>query len=107
MVLNFNDTHIFDIPKSFWDISNFRSTLGHKVNHSFKFSKSGFGHAFHPRFGNIRSIVAISNITKGEEILIDYGYTQGVIVPNWYSALYLKEMGKHWVYKAPSQNQPK
>ena len=102
MLLSFNDTHTFNIPKYFWDIWNFRSTLGHKVNHSFKFFKSRFGYAFHPRFGNVRSIIAISNITKGEEILIDYEYVHGKPVPKWYSDLYLREMGidcsssAHW-----------
>ena len=96
MMLKFNDTHIFDIPEYLWDISNFRSTLGHKVNHSFKFCKSEFRFAFHPRFGNILSIFAISNITKGEEILIDYGYIIGASVPKWYSELYVKEMGQNW-----------
>ena len=44
---------------------------------------------------------AKSNITKGEEVLANYGYyekknmTRGP-VPEWYSVLYLEEMGVNW-----------
>ena len=96
MNMKLNDTHIFHIPKPFWDVSQLRSTLGHKVNHSFKFYKTTFDFCFHPRMGNIRCIIATSNITKGDEILIHYGYIPGKIVPKWYSELYLKETGKPW-----------
>ena len=64
MNMKFNDTHIFHIPKSFWDVSQLRSTLGHKVNHSFKFYKTTFDFCFHPRMGNIRCIIATSKHNK-------------------------------------------
>ena len=84
------------IPEPYWNISNYRATLGHKINHSFRYHTAKFGYVFHPRFGNIRSAVAIADITKGEEILIDYGYKVGILVPKWVSDLYLKEMGRQW-----------
>ena len=96
MLMWFNRTHYIHIPKDYWDISNFRSTLGHKVNHSFLFPKTKYGFAYNPRFGYIRTVVAKSNITKGEEVLVDYGYSRRSRVPLWYSDLYLKEMGDQW-----------
>ena len=53
--------------------------------------------AYHPRYGSIRSIVAIRNIIKGEEILVDYLLgSRGDKVPEWYSDLYELEVGKNW-----------
>ena len=93
------------IPPPYWNVTNFRQSLGHKINHSFKFTNAKFGQAYHPRFGFlIRTIVAISNIRKGQELFVNYGYTLGSSVPEWYSALYKKEMGKNW-YKPREQNQ--
>ena len=84
------------IPEPYWNISNYRSTLGHKVNHSFKTPPmANFGYAFHPRFGNIRCVYAEANITKNEEIFVHYGYPRRANVPDWYADLYFKETGKH------------
>ena len=94
----FKDNLYFHIPEPYWNISDFRSTLGHKVNHSFKSReiKATFRHAYHPTFGNIGSVVATSDINRGEEILVDYKYKPGTLVPEWYSSLYLQEFGKPW-----------
>ena len=85
-----------NIPESYWNISRYRATLGHKMNHSFKFAKAQMSHAFHPRFGDVRAYYANSNITKGEEIFVNYGYKKGGTVPQWYTLLYEKEVGKSW-----------
>ena len=85
-----------DVPRLYWSITRYRATLGHKANHSFKFANSIYGMAYHPRFGSIRAIYALSNITKGEEILVNYQYGKGSIVPPWYSALYETEVGTQW-----------
>jgi histone-lysine N-methyltransferase SETD7 len=97
-LLEFDGTVVKHVPEPYWNISNYRATLGHKLNHSFKYAKTDFGKAFHPRFGDIRSIFATADITKGEEILLDYGYGQntGLNAPLWVSELYLKETGKKW-----------
>ena len=71
-LVSFNRVYDMNIPKHYWNITNFRATLGHKINHSFKDSKAKFGIAFHPRFGKVVTIIATKNITKHEEILIDY-----------------------------------
>ena len=97
-LVSFNRVYDMNIPKHYWNITNFRATLGHKINHSFKDSKAKFGIAFHPRFGKVVTIIATKNITKHEEILIDYGYARvnNAPVPEWYSGLYLKEFGENW-----------
>ena len=86
----------FYVPVPYWNISAFRHSLGHKINHSFKYNNTKFGYAFHPRFGNVRAIIASKNITKGEELLTDYEYVLGTDVPPWYSELYKKETGIDW-----------
>ena len=95
-LMSFDGPLKIHIPEPYWNISNFRATLGHKVNHSFKFSKTAYWSAHHPRFGNIAYVYAIEDITKGEEIFANYGYKIGKLVPEWVSELYLKEMGKKW-----------
>ena len=84
------------VPVPYWDITAFRHSLGHKLNHSFKRMNTKFGRAYHPRFGNTRAIIAIKDIARGEEILVDYGYELGSFVPPWYSALYKEEVGLDW-----------
>ena len=95
-LMSFDGPMKIHIPEPYWDISNYRATLGHKVNHSFKYQKTAYGKAFHPRFGNIRSVYATADIKRGEEILINYGYRVGATVPQWVSDLYRQEMGKDW-----------
>ena len=97
-LLTFDGPVLIHIPEPYWNISNYRATLGHKLNHSFKYAKTLFGNAFHPRFGHIRSVFATADISKGEEILLDYGYGRntGKNAPTWVSDLYLKETGQQW-----------
>lgn len=85
-----------NVPEQYWNISNYRATLGHKVNHSFKYKKAKYGVAYHPRFGEICSVVAESDINKGEEIFVNYGYPSWAKVPEWYSTLYKEETGDTW-----------
>jgi hypothetical protein len=104
MAMQFNASCYFHIPEVYWNISDYRSTLGHKVNHNFKAYKvkATFKHAYNPTFGNIGSIYSTSDIQKGEEILVNYAYVPGRWVPEWYSSLYFKEFGKPWpkvIYK--------
>ena len=73
-LMDFDESTYIHIPKPYWNISVFRATLGHKVNHSFKYHKTSYGKAFNPRFGNIRSVYATTDIKRGEEILVNYEY---------------------------------
>ena len=104
---SYQNSYAIDVPKSHWDIAKYRATLGHKANHSFKYFNSKYGMAYHPRYGSIRSIVAIRNIIKGEEILVDYLLgSRGEKVPEWYSNLYEHEVGKHWYNHQGGINMP-
>ena len=95
-LMNFDNTLKIHVPQQYWNASNYRSTLGHKVNHSFKHANAIFGKVFHPRFGKIKSVFAEEDIRRGEEILVHYGYLPGGTVPKWVSDLYFEETGKQW-----------
>ena len=85
-----------DVPENYWSINRYRATLGHKINHSFRYSNARYGMAYHPRYGKVRAVYATRYITKGEEILVNYGYKRGVDVPDWYSKLFQEELGLQW-----------
>ncbi|XP_023347759.1 histone-lysine N-methyltransferase SETD7 isoform X2 [Eurytemora carolleeae] len=62
-----------DVPDQFTSISSYNATLGHKACHSFN-PNSYFSQVYHPRFGEIISLIAYRDILEGEEILVNYGY---------------------------------
>ena len=88
--------HILNLPKKYWSVEEYNATLGHFVNHSFKKPNARIDHATHPRFGPIRSIVALRKIMVGEEILCNYGYMENSVVPTWYAKEYKKYHKKKW-----------
>ena len=92
--IQYDEDYDINIPKPYWDIVNYRATLGHKVNHSFIKNNTKFGWAYSPRFGHCRSIVATRNIRKGEELWINYGYSDMNNAPQWYIDTYVKEFGR-------------
>ncbi len=75
-----------DIPPEFGrDLSRFRSTLGHKCNHSFEPNSEFREFASHPRFGRVMSVVARRDVAAGEEVTCDYNYGKGDGEgPRWY-----------------------
>ena len=82
-----------NIPYEYWDISKFRATLSHKVNHSFTKTNCAFILVFHPRYGTVRGVEATRNISKGEEILVNYGYGFDTLNPKWFYEVYVQEVG--------------
>ena len=54
-----------NIPEPYWNTTSYRSTLGHKANHSFVKIKAMFNFASHPRFGWVRALTAIEDIYQG------------------------------------------
>ena len=80
----------------YWDITNYRATLGHKVNHSFLKSNAKFVSVIHPRHGPINAVVSTKNIRKGDEILCHYGYSPNSLVPRWYADAHYEELRKPW-----------
>ena len=65
------------------------------MNHSFVKIKAAYNFVSHPRFGWIRSVVAIDDIYKGEEIFINYHYPiqPNANVPQWFKDLYEEQVG--------------
>lgn len=81
-----------DIPKGYHLTSQYCATLAHKSNHSF--TPNGEWSLFeHPRFGLVRSITAMKDIAKGEEILVNYTMTIAKS-PDWYRQVWLQHMRK-------------
>ena len=85
------------MPQEQWDISKYRSTLGHLINHSFLNPNVYYGRAIHPRHGTIIGIISQKDIPKGSEILCSYGLEYNKWgVPNWYARAYEKEVKEAW-----------
>ena len=85
-----------NILQEHWDISNYRATLGHKINHSFMNVNVKFQSVIHPRFGPIVAAISLTPIRKGEEILASYGYAPETNVPRWFAKAYEEEMKMPW-----------
>ena len=51
-----------NLPEEYVGLSNYRATLGHFVNHSFRETNAEFVPAFHPRFGDILAVRIQSEI---------------------------------------------
>ncbi len=47
-LINFNKTHVIDLPRPYDSLINYRATLGHKANHSFK-PNAKYHYCKHPR----------------------------------------------------------
>lgn len=78
-----DETYSIDVPEPFHKMKRYRSSLGHKANHSFT-PNAQYLPLYHPRFGDVKSVVAMSPIKKGEEITVDYGYASHSKGPKWY-----------------------
>merc|ERR1712126_147703 len=79
---------LLNVLEEYWSLSKFRSTLGHKVNHSFTKANAIFISVIHPRHGPIKAAISTRKIMKGQEILCNYGYDPNGYVPSWYAKLY-------------------
>lgn len=76
------------IPAGMTSLKEYAGSLGHKVCHSFT-PNTEFDTFYHPRFGNVRCLASIRNISKGEEITVNYRYSLPVS-PNWYKVAWAK-----------------
>ena len=80
----------------FRELVNFRTTLGHKVNHKFSQEANGnFEVVKHPLFGVIAAVIAEEVIEEDEEIFVDYNYYSEdspledlLDCPDWYQKAY-------------------
>ena len=89
-------TFKLNILEEHWNITNYRATLAHKANHSFRRFNSKFISVIHPRHGPIAAIQSLRRINKGEEILVNYGYSEDGFVSNWYANAYKNELKMSW-----------
>ena len=54
--IELNGDQWMNLPAEYVGLSNYRATLGHFVNHSFRETNAEFVPAFHPRFGDILAV---------------------------------------------------
>lgn len=83
--ISIDEDTVIDVPKEYNDTKIYCSTIGHKANHSFTPNAKYDTYFHHPIFGKIKCIRTLKDITKGQEILVDYGYTDEI--PEWYETL--------------------
>ncbi len=81
-----------DIPTGCRETANYCATSGHKACHSFR-PNAHFRPAFHPRFGQIMSVVASRDLKAGDEVLVHYGYSIASS-PEWYRAQWADHLRK-------------
>ena len=75
-----------DTQESMRSVSSYRSSLAHKMNHSFR-NNCQFSDMEHPIFGHIPCTMANRDIKRGEELFVHYGYSL-TDCPEWYEELY-------------------
>ena len=90
---------LLNVLEEYCSLSKFRSTLGHKVNHSFTKANAIFISVIHPRHGPIKAAISTRKIMRGQEILCNYDYDSNAYVPRWYAELYKEETNKDWPTK--------
>ena len=77
-----------DIPEKFRSVVDYRTTLGHKVNHKFSPESNGYFEVVkHPLFGVIVAVVATDVIRRGQEVFVNYNYRLST-APDWYKDSY-------------------
>merc|ERR1711892_78795 len=67
-----DEDEMLDITPQFRSISSYRATLGHKINFS-KQPTVAYDFIYHPRFGEIRSVRALTPLKAGTELTSMYG----------------------------------
>merc|ERR1712059_126872 len=77
-----DDNTVIDVPNHLSDTSVYCATLGHKANHSFT-PNCTYDYYEHVRFGFIRSIRTITNVSAGDELTVAYNF-EGTSFPDWY-----------------------
>ena len=65
---------VLHVPPGRRDAGVYCSTLGHKANHKFFGENVKYFRADHPVWGDIVGLVAARDISKGDEIVVNYGY---------------------------------
>ena len=64
---------LIDVPEKYRSVTEYKTTLGHKANHSFK-NNAEYAAVDHPVLGGIACLVAATDIDVGEEVFAHYRY---------------------------------
>ena len=81
---------VIDTPGRWRELTSYRTTQAHKVNHKFKGANGFFQTVHHPVLGALGCIVAKAEIDVNEEVYVNYEYNLGV-APQWYRDMYEDE----------------
>ena len=97
MTIPHQEKLFFNVLEEYWDLKDYRATLGHKTNHRFN-PNTQFHFAYHPRFGYTITIATKQAIKKGQEVYVDYGYAvmPQSQVPQWYAEEYERSTNQPW-----------
>ncbi len=70
---DFQTGHYFYLPDELGkDVSKYRASLGHKINHHFAEYNCIFDYSHHPRFGLVAAARTVDPVKAGQEILCHY-----------------------------------
>ena len=53
-----------NVPGGYWNVTQFRATLGHKINHDFLKLRATFDFAMHPRHGLLLPLMIFTKVKK-------------------------------------------
>ncbi|XP_040565441.1 histone-lysine N-methyltransferase SETD7 [Lepeophtheirus salmonis] len=92
----YSDIYLMNMPIDCADTKNYVATLGHKVNHHFWNNHVQFGYVKHPLYGEIRCLVSLKYVHRGQELFANYYYPlDQEETPDWYLEMYNKGVQKH------------
>ena len=69
------------------NLSKYKATLGHKINHSILKQNCLFIEQFHPRFGVIPAAITTEKVVQDQEIICNYDLPFEIGSP-WYQELW-------------------
>ena len=67
------DSTRMDIPEDMRDLTNYRATMAHKINHSFD-PNCEFWEVTHPVFGYVPCVHTLYDLDGGCELTVHYNY---------------------------------
>ena len=89
-IYNIPENLELDIPDQYRSVDNYRTTLGHKVNHKFEDTNVEYKIVDHPVFGVIVCLIATEDIDVDDELFASYNYGLDE-APQWYKDLHDEE----------------
>ncbi len=92
------DNSVMHLPDELGsNITKYRATLAHKINHSFNHWNCLFHSLDHPRFGLIPAARVVDNVPEGRELLCMYEYEYHLAAP-WYQELWRRDIDSDFIY---------